>query len=212
MRMIAGLAAVTLGIAACSTGTRAGHARDASRSDGWTPLFDGRTLAGWRASDNPATFRVEGGEIVVHGPTSHLFYEGPVMNHDFKDFELEADVLTKPGANSGIYVRTAYQPTGWPSHGYEVQINNSHTDWRRTGSLYAVQDVRESLRDNEWFTVHAIVRGRRVRVLLDGRQVVDYTEPDSTPTRLTGGTVALQGHDPGSEVHFRNIKVRPLAP
>jgi hypothetical protein len=218
MKTIAALAVLTFGIAGCATGTRAasgmratGGAR-AEHSDGWIPLFDGRTLAGWRASDNPATFRVEGGEIVVHGPRAHLFYEGPVLNHAFRDFELEADVLTKPGANSGIYLRTAYQPTGWPSQGYEVQVNNSHTDWRRTGSLYAVRDVREALRDDAWFTVHTVVRGRRVRVLLDGREVVDYTEPDSTPTRLTGGTVALQGHDPGSEVHYKNIRVRPLAP
>jgi hypothetical protein len=206
MKTIARLAAMTLGIAACSTGM------SASRSDGWISLFDGQTLSGWRASENPATFQVENGEIVAHGPRAHLFYDGPVMNHEFKDFELKADVMTKPSANSGIYIRTAFQPTGWPSRGYEVQVNNSQSDWRRTGSLYAVQDVREAGRDNEWFTIHAIVRGRRVQVMVDGRQTVDYTEPVGSATRLTGGTIALQGHDPGSEVHYRNIMIRPLAP
>ena len=205
MKTIVRLAALTLGIVACSRGMKG------PRSDGWIPLFDGQTLAGWRANENPSTFRVENGEIVIHGPTAHLFYEGPVMDHAFKDFELTADVLTKPGANSGIYIRTAFQPTGWPSRGYEVQINNSHSDWRRTGSLYAVQDVRESLPDNVWFTVHTIVRGRRIQIMLDDRQVVDYTEPAGSPTRLTGGTIALQGHDPGSEVHYKNIMIRPLA-
>jgi hypothetical protein len=206
MKTIARLAAMTLGIAACSTGM------SANRSDGWISLFDGQTLSGWRASENPATFQVENGEIVAHGPRAHLFYDGPVMNHEFKDFELKADVMTKPSANSGIYIRTAFQPTGWPSRGYEVQVNNSQSDWRRTGSLYAVQDVREAGRDNEWFTIHAIVRGRRVQVMVDGRQTVDYTEPVGSATRLTGGTIALQGHDPGSEVHYRNIMIRPLAP
>jgi hypothetical protein len=206
MKTIARLAAMTLGIAACSTGM------SASRSDGWISLFDGQTLSGWRASENPATFQVENGEIVAHGPRAHLFYDGPVMNHEFKDFELKADVMTKPSANSGIYIRTAFQPTGWPSRGYEVQVNNSQSDWRRTGSLYAVQDVREAGRDNEWFTIHAIVRGRRVQVMVDGRQTVDYTEPVGSATRLTGGTIALQGHDPGSEVHYRNIMIRPLVP
>ena len=205
MKTIVRLAALTLGIVACSRGMKG------PRSDGWISLFDGQTLAGWRANENPSTFRVENGEIVVHGPTAHLFYEGPVMDHAFKDFELKADVLTKPGANSGIYIRTAFQPTGWPSRGYEVQINNSHSDWRRTGSLYAVQDVRESLPDNVWFTVHTIVRGRRIQIMLDDRQVVNYTEPAGSPTRLTGGTIALQGHDPGSEVHYKNIMIRPLA-
>jgi hypothetical protein len=204
MRTIARLALLTL--AACSAGSAAG------RNGEWVPLFDGRTLDGWRASENPPTFRVENGEIVVHGPKAHLFYEGPVLNHEFRDFELKAEVMTKRGANSGIFIRTAFQPTDWPSQGYEVQVNNSHSDWRRTGSLYAVQDVRESLRDDQWFTIHTIVRGRRVQVMLDGRQVVDYTEPANVPTRLTGGTIALQGHDPDSEVHYRSVMVRALAP
>ena len=119
---------------------------------------------------------------------------------------------TKPGANSGIFIRTAFQPSDWPSNGYEVQVNNSHTDWRRTGSLYAVQDVREGPPDNQWFTVRAAVRGRHIQVWVNDKQTVDYTEPDTAKTRLTGGTVALQGHDPGSEVHYKNIRIRPLAP
>ena len=204
MKTIARLAAATLAIAACS------RSMNATQSDGWISLFDGQTLTGWRASENPATFRVENGEIIVHGPRAHLFYDGPAMNHEFKDFELKADVLTKPGANSGIFIRTTYQDTGFPSKGYEVQVNNSQSDWRRTGSLYAVQDVREAGQDNAWFTLHTIVRGRRVQIMIDGRKVVDYTEPDSSRTRLTGGTIALQGHDPGSEVHYRNIMIRTL--
>ena len=206
MKTIARLATMTLGLVACSAGM------NTNRSDGWIPLFDGQTLSGWRASEAPGTFRVENGEIVVHGPRSHLFYDGPVMNHEFKDFELQVDVLTKPGANSGVYLRTVFQPTDFPSHGYEVQVNNSHSDWRRTGSLYAVQDVREAKRDNEWVTIHATVRGRHIQVIVDDRQTVDYTEPAGSATRLTGGTIALQGHDPASEVHYRNIMIRPLVP
>jgi len=206
MKTTVRLVAMTLGILACSTGMSPGS------QDGWISLFDGKTLTGWRASENPATFRVENGEIVVHGPRAHLFYDGPVRNHEFKDFELKADVMTKPGANSGIFIRTTFQPTDWPSKGYEVQVNNSQSDWRRTGSLYAVRDVREAGKDNEWFTMHTIVRGRRVQIMVNGKQTVDYTEPDSLPTRLTGSTIALQGHDPGSEVHYRNIMIRPLDP
>jgi hypothetical protein len=207
MKTLARVAAVSLGILACTHGVNT-----TMPNDGWIPLFDGQTLSGWRVNENPATFSVANGEIVVHGPTAHMFYDGPVMNHEFKDFELKVDVLTKPGANSGVYLRTAYQPTDWPSNGYEVQVNNSHTDWRRTGSLYAVRDIRESMKDNEWFTLHTIVRGRRIQIMINERQVVDYTEPDTSKTRLTGGTIALQGHDPGSEVHYRNILIRPLSP
>ena len=206
MKSFARMALLTLGLAACSS------RRSGDPSDGWLPLFDGRTLAGWRASESPATFRVENGAIVVRGPRAHLFYDGPVLDHAFEDFELRADVMTRPGANSGIYVRTAFQPADWPSQGYEVQVNNSHTDWRRTGSLYGVRDVREAEPDDAWFTVRVIVQGRRVQVLVDDRQTVDYTEPADSATRLTGGTIALQGHDPGSEVRYRNILVRPLRP
>jgi hypothetical protein len=208
MKTFARLASLSLVLAACSSAARAG----AGQSDGWISLFDGKSLDGWRASENPSTFRVENGEIVVHGPRAHLFYDGPVMNHEFKDFELKADVMTKPGANSGIFIRTEFQPSNWPSKGYEVQVNNSQSDWRRTGSLYAVRDVREAGRDNEWFTMRTIVRGRRVQIFVGDRQTVDYTEPDTSATRLTGSTIALQGHDPGSEVHYKNIMIRPLSP
>jgi len=207
MKTIGRLAILSFGILACARATSVGQS-----NDGWIPLFDGQTLNGWRVNENPATFSVANGEIVVHGPTAHMFYDGPVLNHQFKDFELKVDVLTKPGANSGVYVRTAFQPTDWPSNGYEVQVNNSHTDWRRTGSLYAVRDIRESMKDNEWFTLHTIVQGRRVQIFINERQVVDYTEPDTSKTRLTGSTIALQGHDPNSEVHYRNIFIKPLSP
>jgi hypothetical protein len=60
--------------------------------------------------------------------------------------------------------------------------------------------------------VRATVRGRHIQVMVDDRQTVDYTEPADSATRLTGGTIALQGHDPGSEVHYRSVMIRPLAP
>jgi hypothetical protein len=193
-------------------------ARGGGSGDGWIPLFDGVSLEGWRASENPGTFRVENGMIVVDGPRSHLFYTGPVANHNFRNFEFRADVMTRPGANSGMYFHTEYQDTGWPDKGYEAQINNTHSDPRKTGSLYAVDDVMEApARDNEWFTQHIIVEGRRIRILVDGRQLVDYVEPENVERpasmagrRLSSGTVALQGHDPESVIYFRNIMVRLL--
>ncbi|NLK42321.1 MAG: DUF1080 domain-containing protein, partial [Planctomycetes bacterium] len=191
-----------------------------AKADGWFSLFDGKTLNGWRASENKDTFNVQDGMIVVNGPRSHLFYTGPVMGANFKNFEFKAEVMTKPKANSGIYFHTEYQETGWPDKGYEVQINNSHSDWRRTGGLYAVQDVRQSpAQDNQWFTMHIIVRGQRIIVKVDGKVVVDYVEPEgisetgypSMPGRkLSSGTFALQGHDPESVVYFKNIMVKPL--
>ena len=187
-----------------------------NNNEGWISLFDGTSLNGWRASENPATFTVENGTIVVHGPRAHLFYEGPVGNHDFKNFEFKAQVMTTPGSNSGMFIHTAYQDTGWPSKGYEIQVNNSHTDWRRTGSLYAVQDVKEQfVKDNEWYTEHIIVQGKHITIKINDKTVVDYTEPDTLPQdrgdkKLSSGTVALQGHDPQSKVYFKDVMIKPL--
>src|SRR5215204_2010776 len=97
-------------VTACSSSKKTG-----SSSEEWIPLFDGKSLTNWRASENPATFTVENGTIVVHGPRAHLFYEGPVMNHQFKNFELKARVMTTPGSNSGIFFHTAFLDNNWPS-------------------------------------------------------------------------------------------------
>ncbi len=187
-----------------------------SNSPEWVSLFDGQSLNGWKVGENAGTFTVKDGQIVVHGPTAHLFYEGDYKNHDFKNFELKVDVMTWPGANSGIYFHTAYQEKSWPKKGFEVQVNNSHTDWKRTGSLYDVVNVKEVyVKDMEWFTEYVKVEGKHVIVKINDKIVVEYTEPDhfkpapgQTAHIISGGTFALQGHDPGSEVHFKNIMVK----
>ncbi len=184
----------------------------------WIPLFDGKSLNSWKVGENASTFTVDSGMIIVHGPRAHLFYDGAVMNHNFKNFELKTRVMTTPGSNSGIFFHTQFQDNNWPSKGYEVQVNNSHTDWRRTGSLYAVQDVKETyVKDGEWYIEHIIVQGKKVTVKINDKTVVEYTEPegiDSLPDRkykhLSSGTFALQGHDPKSKVYFKEVLVKPL--
>ena len=186
--------------------------------DGWVSLFDGKSLTNWKVGENATTFSVENGTIVAHGPTAHLFYEGDMHQHNFKNFEFKANVMTTPGSNSGIYFHTEYQDSSWPKKGYEVQVNNSHTDWRRTGSLYAVQDVKEVYaKDNEWFTEYFKVEGKHVIVKINDKTVVDYTEPGNVKRDagsegriLSNGTFALQGHDPNSKVYFKNIMVHVL--
>jgi hypothetical protein len=181
--------------------------------DGWISLFDGKTLNGWKASENKETFSVRPREgiIVVKGKRSHLYYDGDVENANFTDFEFKADIMTKPKANSGMYFHTKYFDTGWPRKGFEVQVNNSHTDWRRTGSLYGINDVRNSAaKDNEWFTQHIIVDGRQITVMVNGKVVMQYAVPEGDNRRLSSGTFALQGHDPGSTIYYKNIMVRPL--
>ncbi|GJM30656.1 MAG: glycosyl hydrolase [Cyclobacteriaceae bacterium] len=184
----------------------------------WISLFNGKNLEGWKAGVNSETFSVEDGAIKVHGLRSHLFYVGDVENHSFKNFEFKASVMTKPGANSGIYIHTRFQEDGWPKYGYEVQVNNTQQDWRRTGSLYGIQDVIETYAvDDEWYTEYVKVEGKRIIIKINDIVVIDYTEPEN-PKRegdgvyrvLSEGTFALQGHDPESVVFYKDIMVRPL--
>jgi hypothetical protein len=211
MRHLSALAAVALV-------TIAGASLPAQQGGGWVSLFDGKTLDGWKVGANAASFTVADGAIVINGPRAHLYYAGPVGNHDFRNFEFKADVMTTPGSNSGIYFHTAYQEDGWPSKGYEVQVNNSHTDPKRTAGLYAIQDVFDApAQDGEWFTMQIVVQGKRVTTLVNGKTLVDYTEPEGVqrPTDmaarvLSSGTFALQGHDPKSKVFMKNIMVKIL--
>lgn len=175
----------------------------------WTKLFDGKSLEGWKASENPPTFTVKDGAIVVFGNRAHLFYSGPFMDHNFKNFEFKLKVMTTPGSNSGLFIHTEYQETGWPSKGYEIQVNQTQSDWRKTGSVYGVQDVKEVfVKDNEWYTQHIIVQGKRIIVKVNDKVINDYTEGENG--KLSSGTIALQGHDPKSKVYYKDIMVRAL--
>jgi 3-keto-disaccharide hydrolase len=194
----------------------------AADSTVWLPLFDGQSLRQWKASESPGTFKVVDGVIVAHGPRAHLFYVGDGSEPaDFKNFEFSAEVLARPGANSGIFFHTAFQDQGWPEQGFEVQIDNSQSEHggylelKKTGSLYGVRNIYKTMaRDNEWFTLSISVRARHVQVRLNDTLLVDYVEPvmlgASRHRRLSHGTFALQGHDPDSEALFRNLRVKRL--
>src|SRR3954453_16060239 len=108
-------------------------------AEGFKSLFDGKTLDGWKVAEHANSFKVQDGLLVAHGERAHCFYVGD--EKPFKDFEFRVDVKTEPGSNGGIYFHTKYQETGWPKYGFEAQVNNTHTDWRKSGSLYMVRDV-----------------------------------------------------------------------
>lgn len=193
----------------------------------WLPLFDGNTLNGWKASEHAGAFTVTRQEgvaaIQAHGARAHLFYTGPIhsgnLGHaDFKNFEFSADILTRPGASSGICFHIAHHPSGVPAANLEVQIANTFPgDNRKTGSLYDVRNVYKQLaNDNEWFNLNIAVRGKQVQIRLNNMLVVDYTEP-AQPFRadpgfaraLNHGAFALENHASGSATLFKNIRVRP---
>jgi len=193
--------------------------------EGWIELFNGRTLDGWRPSENKASWKVADGSLAADGPRSHLFYTGGVRDADFKNFELEAECLARHGCNSGVYFHTAYQETGFPIKGFEVQVNNTATgeggyrERKKTGSLYGIRNIyKQFIPDDQWFKINVLVRGKSVQVRLDGMLVVDYVEPtppvipDGAETQrfLDHGTFALQCHNDGSKALFRSVRVKPL--
>lgn len=195
--------------------------RAESLQDGeWHALFDGQSLDGWTASENKDSVKVVDGELVVGGgERSHVFYTGEVGDHDFKNFQLKLKVKAEPKSNSGVYVHTKYQETGWPEQGYEVQVNNAGDDPRKTGSLYGVVDVTESpAKDGEWFDYLITVEGNHITAAVNGEQVVEFTDTgDDMPhlkefpgRKVSSGTIALQAHDPASVVYYKDIQIKLL--
>jgi hypothetical protein len=195
----------------------------------WTNLFDGRSLDGWKAADHPEAWTVRDGTLSCNGDRSHLFYVGPVQGAQFGDFEAEVEVFTHPGANSGVYFHAAWQDTGWPSTGFEMQVNNTqppfagdtgnaYREYKKTGSLYGIRNTYRALaRDGEWFTLRLRVEVPRVTIHVNDVLVVDYVEPQGEVAglapplnKLGKGTFALQCHDTKSQVQYRRIAVRPL--
>ena len=202
---------------------------------GFVDLLNGKDLTGWTASkENPDSYSVKDGLLIVKGGRSHLFYTGKVNGGSFKNFELKIRAKTFPGANSGVYFHTKYQDTGWPDNGYECQVNSTHKDPKKTGSLYGIKNIlvlkegqKEPKGDNilrekapstdgEWFEYHIKVTGKTVVIKVNGETTVSYTEPEAGPEsnfkgrKLSEGTFGIQAHDPDSEIHYEYIRVRVL--
>jgi hypothetical protein len=188
----------------------------AEAEEGFVKLTDGKSFKGWKPSDeNKDTWKIEDGAFVTRGPRSHLFYVGD--EKPFRNFHLKVEVMTERNANGGIYFHTQYQAEGWPRSGFESQVNNTHRDWIKTGSLYGIVNVaRSPARDNQWWTQEIIVEGNKVTLRVDDQPVFQYIEPPGTQAgrdfarKLSEGTFGLQGHDPGSVVRYKNIRVKRL--
>jgi hypothetical protein len=196
-------------LAGCVSAQNSGH---------WVSLFNGKNLDGWTANESPETFSVKNGELVVRGNRAHLFYTGPVNGGNFTNFVIKLEIKTYPKANSGVYFHTQFQKDGWPAKGYEIQVNNSHTDPKRTAGVYGIDDNYDAVaKDGEWFTMEIQVQGKHIVTKVNDKVIKDYVEPEGVKRpdnfigRLIGhGTFALQGHDPGSEVHYRSVLVKIL--
>jgi hypothetical protein len=173
-----------------------------SAAGGWKKMFDGKTLKNWKANENDASWSVKNGAIVGDGERSHLFY----MKEQCENCEFKAQVKLNHGGNSGMYFRAKFDKS-WPA-GYEAQVNNTHPDWRRTGSLYQLSDVKDQLvPDDTWWTQHIIADGNHIIIKVNDKVVVDYVDQKNT---FQKGYLALQQHNKGSVVEYKDLMMRKL--
>lgn len=183
-------------------------AADGQKDDsGWVQLFNGKDLTGWKVyPSGTGNWKVENGVIVGSGRASHLFSE----RGDYENFRYRIEAMINDGGNSGQYFRTRFGP-GFPK-GYEAQINSTHRDPIKTGSLYGFPNatVRDILvKPGEWFTQEVIAVGNRIIIKVNGKTTVDIVDPK---WRYRKGHFAIQQHDPGSVVRIRKIEVKELPP
>ncbi|MHB1422794.1 MAG: 3-keto-disaccharide hydrolase [Gemmataceae bacterium] len=205
--LLAGLTALPFALASAV-------ADDKEDSAKWTPLFNGKDLTGWKTHPkSPGKWNVEDGILIGSGPASHLFSE----RGDYENFRYRVEVMINDHGNSGQYFRTKFGP-GFPE-GYEAQINSTHSDRVKTGSLYpgrlklkegdkkkiVVEDIL--VKPNEWFTQEVIARGNHIIIKVNDKTTVDFVDENNNYTK---GHFALQQHDPKSMVKFRKIEVMEL--
>jgi hypothetical protein len=183
----------------------------AAEEDKWITLFDGETLNGWeKVGSEESKWDVIDGALTGTGTPSMLVCtKGP-----FKNFRYRTEVRINDGGNSGLYFRASRKPTF--TDGYEAQIDSTHKDPIRTGSLYGLLHIYKDLvKPNEWFTYELEVRDdqwrrrelTRIKVMVNGDELYEYLDFSKA---FTEGHFAFQQHDPGSVVNIRKVEVMPL--
>jgi hypothetical protein len=178
----------------------------------WLPLFDGKTLDGWEKVGRPdSNWEVRDGAMNGSGAASMLV----CTKRPYKNFRYRAEIRINDGGNSGLYFRSTEKPTF--SDGYEAQIDSTHRDPIRTGSLYGFCHVYKQLvKPDDWFTYEIEVRDdvwrsrkmTRIKITVDGNELYEYLDFAQT---FKDGYFAFQQHDPGSKVSIRKVEVMPLA-
>ncbi|MGP0064655.1 MAG: DUF1080 domain-containing protein [Isosphaeraceae bacterium] len=190
-----------------------GMAATSALAGEWVSLFDGQTLSGWTqgGGQGKSKWEVEDGAITGSGQASMLYSP----KGEYKNFKFRAEVKISDHGNSGMYFRCP-RPNGSFSEGYEAQIDSTHRDPIRTGSVYGFVHVyKQIVPPDTWFTYEVEVvdkdwRGKKVphiKVSINGEvlyELIEYTKA------WDHGHFAFQHHDPGSKVHIRKIEVMEL--
>ena len=167
-------------------------------------LKDGKLVPLWQVTD---------GLLIGSGPASHLFSE----KGDYDNFHYRIEAKINDKGNSGQYFRTKFGPN-FPA-GYEAQINATHGDQIRTGSLYPSfgklsDDDRKKIlvmkdaphKADEFFVQEVVADGNHIQIFVNGKKTVDFEDAKNT---FTKGHFALQGHDPGSVMTFKKVEYKP---
>ncbi len=182
-----------------------------AQEEKWVTLFDGKTLEGWeKIGKDTSKWEVKEGALAGSGEASMLVNTtGP-----YKNFRYRAEVKINDKGNSGLYFRTTRKP-GF-TDGYEAQIDSTHTDPIRTGSLYGMCHVyQQHVKPDTWFVYELEVRDdvwrgkavTRIKITLDGNELFEYLDFAQT---FKEGHFAFQQHDPGSYVFIRKVEVMEL--
>jgi hypothetical protein len=225
-RVLCGFGVVLAGLALLLQPAAADDKKD---DKGFVQLFNGKDLTGWKIHDKPSKdilevvtkkkdgkviafegklkgdkteplWWVEDGVLIGSGPASHLFS----ARDNYENFVYRVEAMINDKGNSGQYFRTQFGP-GFPK-GYEAQINSTHGDPQRTGSLYGIVKVTKQLhKPDTWFTQEVTAVGDHIVIKVNGETVVDTKD-----TKFKKGHFALQQHNQGSVVKFKKIEVKEL--
>jgi hypothetical protein len=191
------------------------------RPVGLKSIFDGKDLIGWKAVKTDRTrskFSVtpQGWLNVKNGP-GDLQTEGK-----WADFVLQLECISNgKHLNSGVFFRCL---PGEFWSGYEAQIRNQWQGKDRTravdygtGGLYNRQAARKVVSsDHEWFTMTVAAEGKHTAIWVNGYQTVDFTDPRPADrsarrgSKTDAGPVSIQGHDPTTDLSFRNLRLAEL--
>jgi len=184
-------------------------------------IFNGKDLTGWKLlPGHPSVFTVpQPGVMNVKNGNGDLQSEA-----EYGDFTMQLDIYSNGDhLNSGVFFR-AIPGDFWS--GYEAQIRNQWNGDDRTkpvdfgtGAIYAQQAARKVVSsDREWFTMTIVAHGLHMATWVNGYQVTDYTDkrPPANSARqgsgVKAGVVSLQGHDPTTDLSFRNIRIAEMPP
>ena len=202
-----------------------GFAAQAEDKDGWVTILDEKNFKDWKVApgdgkskivdDGGAEKKIDAGDpkkdgkwefkdgmLHAEGGVSHIFSP----RDDYENFQYKAEIKIKDKGNSGQYFRAAFAP-GWPK-GYEAQVNSTHSDPKRTGSLYNFKNVMEMLvPPDTWFTQEVIAEGNHIIIKVNDKVAVDYVDEKNTYMK---GHMAFQQHNLGSEVWIKNVQVKEL--